>query len=120
MRRGTTETILASATAAAVYRCCYIPTAHGTTTAATAVAAAAIAATATTAAAIATVATAAVFADSYAQVHESKKAQETYEEMMSEGVAPDQKTLSHMIMAHSWGCPNAMYRSGLLQSKHGE
>ena len=46
---------------------------------------------------------------SHAQVHDSKRAQETYEEMLSAGVTPDQKTLSHMIMAHSWGNSNAMY-----------
>ncbi|CAM9809097.1 unnamed protein product [Ascophyllum nodosum] len=47
--------------------------------------------------------------DFHAQVHDSKRAQETYEEMLSAGVTPDQKTLSHMIMAHSWGNSNAMY-----------
>lgn len=49
--------------------------------------------------------------DFFAQVHDCKQAQEMYEEMMSKGVAPDQRTLSHMIMAHSRGSPNAMYRA---------
>eukprot|EP00904_Undaria_pinnatifida_P006951 jgi/Undpi1/3386/HiC_scaffold_15.g06759.m1 len=49
--------------------------------------------------------------DFYAQVHDSKNAQETYDDMVSNGVTPNERTLSYMIMAHSWGCPNAMYRA---------
>lgn len=47
---------------------------------------------------------------SHASVHESKKAVEVYEEMLSKGFKPNQKTLSHMVVAHSRGHHDAMYR----------
>lgn len=47
---------------------------------------------------------------SHASVQNSEKAVAVYEEMLSRGIKPDQKTLSHMIVAHSRGCHDAMYR----------
>lgn len=48
---------------------------------------------------------------SHASVHDPKKAVEVYEEMLSKGLEPDQRTASHMIVAHSRGEHDAMYRS---------
>eukprot|EP00752_Nemacystus_decipiens_P008840 g7889.t1 len=49
--------------------------------------------------------------DFHASVHEPEKAVEVYEEMLSRGLEPNRKTASHMIVAHSRGSHDAMYRA---------
>ncbi|CAB1117523.1 unnamed protein product [Ectocarpus sp. CCAP 1310/34] len=49
--------------------------------------------------------------DLHALLHNSEAAVAVYEEMLSRGVEPNQRTASHMIVAHSRGCHDAMYRA---------
>lgn len=57
---------------------------------------------------------------SHATVRNSQKAVAVYEEMLSKSIEPNQKTLSHVIVAHSRGDHDAMYRSatGVLCEIH--
>ncbi|CAM9868730.1 unnamed protein product [Pylaiella littoralis] len=49
--------------------------------------------------------------DFHATVRNSQKAVAVYEEMLSKSIEPNQKTLSHVIVAHSRGDHDAMYRT---------
>ncbi|CAM9117054.1 unnamed protein product [Ectocarpus sp. 6 AP-2014] len=49
--------------------------------------------------------------DFHALLHNSEAAVAVHEEMLSRGVEPNQRTASHMIVAHSRGCHDTMYRA---------
>lgn len=48
--------------------------------------------------------------NSFAFNKDEERAVQAYEEMIGEGIAPDNRTLSNLIIAHSWGDNEKMRR----------
>ena len=57
-----------------------------------------------------------VYRDSHATSKDVSAAVRTYEEMLASGLAADNKTLSNMVIAHSWRSTKDMTRSALALS----
>lgn len=54
----------------------------------------------------------------YALAQDEASAVRLFEEMLSKDLTPDQRTLSNMILAHSWGSIEDMRRSALWRRLH--